>query len=139
MALTAWLSIIRVYPSGLALRTCRVPMIPEALFAMLACARLGAIHSVVFGGFAAPNLAARIDDAKPVLIVTADAGARAHDRRPQNARPKSVRRCCVIPARMHGQADEGGEVDLPGFPLFALFNPEGPFVTDTCLRSTTIR
>jgi propionyl-CoA synthetase len=53
-----------------------LPMIPEAAFAMLACARLGAIHSVVFGGFAAPNLAARIDDAKPALIVTADAGAR---------------------------------------------------------------
>jgi propionyl-CoA synthetase len=53
-----------------------LPMIPEAVFAMLACARLGAIHSVVFGGFAAPNLAARIDDAKPTLIVTADAGAR---------------------------------------------------------------
>jgi len=54
-----------------------LPMIPEALFAMLGCARLGAIHSVVFGGFAAPSLAARIDDATPVLIVTADAGARA--------------------------------------------------------------
>ncbi|WP_255219150.1 propionate--CoA ligase [Paraburkholderia kururiensis] len=54
-----------------------LPMIPEALFAMLACARIGAIHSVVFGGFAPPNLAARIDDARPVLIVTADAGARA--------------------------------------------------------------
>ncbi|WP_250451870.1 propionate--CoA ligase [Caballeronia sp. ATUFL_M2_KS44] len=54
-----------------------LPMIPEALFAMLACARIGAIHSVVFGGFAAPNLAARIDDAEPALIVTADAGARA--------------------------------------------------------------
>ncbi|SAL39374.1 acetyl-CoA synthetase [Caballeronia terrestris] len=54
-----------------------LPMIAEALFAMLACARLGAVHSVVFGGFAAPNLAARIDDAKPALIVTADAGARA--------------------------------------------------------------
>ncbi|CAH2783343.1 MAG: Propionate--CoA ligase (EC [uncultured Caballeronia sp.] len=54
-----------------------LPMIPEALFAMLACARIGAIHSVVFGGFAAPNLAARIDDAEPVLIVTADAGARS--------------------------------------------------------------
>ena len=53
-----------------------LPMIPEAMFAMLACARLGAIHSVVFGGFAAPSLAARIDDAKPALIVTADAGAR---------------------------------------------------------------
>jgi propionyl-CoA synthetase len=54
-----------------------LPMIAEALFAMLACARLGAIHSVVFGGFAAPNLAARIDDAQPALIITADAGARA--------------------------------------------------------------
>ncbi len=53
-----------------------LPMIPEAVFAMLACARLGAIHSVVFGGFAAPSLAARIDDAKPVLLVAADAGAR---------------------------------------------------------------
>jgi propionyl-CoA synthetase len=53
-----------------------LPMIPEAVFAMLACARLGAIHSVVFGGFAAPSLAARIDDAKPTLLVTADAGAR---------------------------------------------------------------
>jgi propionyl-CoA synthetase len=53
-----------------------LPMIPEAVFAMLACARLGAVHSVVFGGFAPPNLAARIDDAKPALIVTADAGAR---------------------------------------------------------------
>jgi propionyl-CoA synthetase len=54
-----------------------MPMIPEAVFAMLACARIGAIHSVVFGGFAAPSLAARIDDATPALIVTADAGARA--------------------------------------------------------------
>ncbi|MFD1556613.1 propionate--CoA ligase [Paraburkholderia silviterrae] len=53
-----------------------LPMIPEAVFAVLACARLGAIHSVVFGGFAAPSLAARIDDARPALIVSADAGAR---------------------------------------------------------------
>ncbi len=54
-----------------------MPMIPEALFAMLASARIGAIHSVVFGGFAAGNLASRIDDAEPVLIVSADAGSRA--------------------------------------------------------------
>ncbi|MDW8468501.1 MAG: propionate--CoA ligase [Burkholderiales bacterium] len=53
-----------------------MPMIPEAAFAMLACARLGAIHSVVFGGFAAPSLAARIDDARPALLVTADGGSR---------------------------------------------------------------
>jgi propionyl-CoA synthetase len=53
-----------------------MPMIAEAVFAMLACARIGAIHSVVFGGFAANSLATRIDDAKPKLIVSADAGSR---------------------------------------------------------------
>jgi propionyl-CoA synthetase len=53
-----------------------MPMIPEAAFAMLACARLGAIHSVVFGGFAAASLAARIDDARPALMLSADGGSR---------------------------------------------------------------
>ncbi|MBV8031291.1 MAG: propionate--CoA ligase [Betaproteobacteria bacterium] len=53
-----------------------MPMIPQAVFAILACARLGAIHSVVFGGFAAASLAARIDDARPALMVTADGGSR---------------------------------------------------------------
>ena len=53
-----------------------MPMIAEATFAMLACARIGAIHSVVFGGFASGSLATRIDDAKPVLIVSSDAGMR---------------------------------------------------------------
>ncbi|HSN21147.1 MAG TPA: propionate--CoA ligase [Usitatibacter sp.] len=53
-----------------------MPMIPEAVFAMLATVRLGAIHSVVFGGFAAASLAARIDDAQPRVMVTADAGMR---------------------------------------------------------------
>ncbi len=53
-----------------------LPMIPEAVFAMFACARIGAIHSVVFGGFASHSLATRIDDAEPVLVVSADAGSR---------------------------------------------------------------
>ncbi len=53
-----------------------MPMIPEATFAMLACARIGAIHSVVFGGFASGSLATRIDDARPCLVVSADAGMR---------------------------------------------------------------
>jgi propionyl-CoA synthetase len=53
-----------------------MPNMPEAVFAILACARLGAIHSVVFGGFAAASLAARIDDAKPRLMITADGGSR---------------------------------------------------------------
>jgi propionyl-CoA synthetase len=53
-----------------------MPMIAEAIFGMLACARLGAIHSVVFGGFAAASLATRIDDARPKVMLTADGGMR---------------------------------------------------------------
>lgn len=51
-----------------------MPMVPEAVFAMLACARLGAVHSVVFGGFASAELAKRIDDATPALVLTASCG-----------------------------------------------------------------
>jgi len=51
-----------------------MPMVPETVFAMLACARIGAIHSVVFGGFAAAELATRIDDARPKLILAASCG-----------------------------------------------------------------
>ncbi len=53
-----------------------MPNMAEAVFAMLACARIGAVHSVVFGGFAAHNLALRIDDAAPKLLIAADAGMR---------------------------------------------------------------
>src|SRR5712672_400913 len=51
-----------------------MPMVPEAVIAMLACARIGAVHSVVFGGFAAQELAARIDDATPTVVVSASCG-----------------------------------------------------------------
>lgn len=51
-----------------------MPMIPEALFAAWACARLGAIHSIVFGGFAAKELASRIVDCTPKVVVTASCG-----------------------------------------------------------------
>ncbi len=54
-----------------------MPMIAEACFAMLACVRIGAIHSVVFGGFASHSLASRVDDAQPKVIVSADAGMRS--------------------------------------------------------------
>jgi propionyl-CoA synthetase len=53
-----------------------MPMIPQAVFAMLACARIGAIHSVVFGGFASVSLASRIEDSAPRVVVSADAGSR---------------------------------------------------------------
>ena len=55
-----------------------MPMVPEAAIGMLACARLGAIHSVVFGGFAPRELATRIDDARPKVILTASCGVEAH-------------------------------------------------------------
>ncbi len=57
-----------------------MPMIPEAVFAMLACTRIGALHSVVFGGFASHSLASRIDDAEPTVIVSTDAGSRGGKR-----------------------------------------------------------
>ncbi len=55
-----------------------MPMVPEAVIGMLACARLGAVHSVVFGGFAADELAVRIDDAKPKVILSASCGIEPH-------------------------------------------------------------
>src|SRR3546814_1694554 len=54
-----------------------LPMIPEAAFFMLACARIGAIHSVVFGGCASHNLSQRTNDAQPTVVVSAAAGSRA--------------------------------------------------------------
>ena len=54
-----------------------MPMVPEAAVAMLACARIGAVHSVVFGGFAAAELATRIEDARPAAIVSASCGIEA--------------------------------------------------------------
>jgi propionyl-CoA synthetase len=65
-----------------------MPMIPEAVIAMLACARLGAVHSVVFGGFAAHELATRIDDARPVVLVSASCGI-------EPSRWSSTSRCLI--------------------------------------------
>ncbi|HEY4038000.1 MAG TPA: propionate--CoA ligase [Burkholderiaceae bacterium] len=75
-----------------------MPMVPEAVFAMLACVRIGAIHSVVFGGFASVSLASRIDDAKPRLIVSADAGSRAGKVVPYKALlDEAIERCTAPP------------------------------------------
>ena len=80
-----------------------MPMVPEAVFAMLACARIGAVHSVVFGGFAAKELATRIEDAKPKLIFSASCGSspaascstsRCSTRR--SGFPASSREACII-------------------------------------------
>ena len=89
-----------------------LPMIPEAAISMLACARLGAIHSAAFGGFAAPELAVRLDDATPKVILTASCGIEVNrvieyktlvDEaiRVANHEPAN----CVILQRLEGQAD----------------------------------
>jgi propionyl-CoA synthetase len=89
-----------------------MPMIPEAVFAMLACARIGAVHSVVFGGFAANELATRINDAKPLVIVSASCGIEGQkiiEYKPlldeaielSDAKPKA----CIIFQRSQAQAD----------------------------------
>ncbi len=72
-----------------------MPMIPEAAIAMLATARLGAVHSVVFGGFAANELATRINDAKPKVIVSASCISHSHKVR-QGA--QATRRCRALPS-----------------------------------------
>ncbi len=100
-----------------------MPMIPEAVIAMLACARIGAVHSVVFGGFASHELATRIDDAQPVVIVSASCGiepTRVIEYKPMldHALTRSTHqpracvivqrdrlRCDLIPRRDHDWAD----------------------------------
>ena len=81
-----------------------MPMVPEAVIAMLACARIGAVHSVVFGGFASEQLASRIEDAKPKVIVTPRAGSSrgassptSHSSTPRSTwsrRSRSAASCC---------------------------------------------
>ncbi|MBW0000381.1 MAG: propionate--CoA ligase [Verrucomicrobia bacterium] len=78
-----------------------LPMIPEAFFAMLACARLGAIHSVVFAGFAPASLATRIDDAEAKLLITADAAMRGGKLIPlKQLADDAIRRAQFPPARV---------------------------------------
>ncbi|HJZ27970.1 MAG TPA: AMP-binding protein, partial [Streptosporangiaceae bacterium] len=96
-----------------------MPMIPEAVIAMLACARIGAVHSVVFGGFAAPELAARIDDAAPKVVVSASCGiegSRVLEYMPilERAIALSSRkpRSCVILQRPQASAALAGGRDL---------------------------
>jgi propionyl-CoA synthetase len=95
-----------------------LPMIPEAVIAMLGCARIGAVHSVVFGGFAPAELAARIDDARPTVIVTASCGlepARVVEYKP--LLDEAIRRAehqpdqCIVVQRPQAPA-EMGERDL---------------------------
>jgi acetyl-CoA synthetase len=90
-----------------------LPMIPEAAIAMLACARIGAVHSVVFGGFSADALRDRINDAGAVALITADGGYRRGQIQPLKrmadaamADTPSIRHCLVVRRRHGGDGDE---------------------------------
>ncbi len=86
-----------------------LPMVPEAAVAMLACARIGAVHSVVFGGFSPDSLADRINDAEAKLLITADGGWRRGNIVPlKNAADQALERCptvqnVIIVKRAHGE------------------------------------
>lgn len=112
-----------------------MPMVPEAVIAMLACARIGAIHSVVFGGFAARELATRINDAKPKLIVSASCGIEVNrvikykplldeaiDLSDEAAKPKN----CIILQRPQETAPMTAGRDLDWADLMAAARPVEP-------------
>ena len=90
-----------------------MPMIAEALFAMLATVRIGAIHSVVFGGFAASSLATRIDDARPKVMITADAGMRGGKAVPYKHLVDESLRLAETPAEKVLIVNRGLDKDMP--------------------------
>jgi propionyl-CoA synthetase len=107
-----------------------MPMVPEAVVAMLACARIGAVHSVVFGGFAAQELAARIDDARPVAVVSASCGievSRVVEYKPILDRAIELSqhkpRSCVILQRPQARAPLAAGRDLDWEELMAAAQP----------------
>ena len=101
-----------------------MPMVPEAVVAMLACARIGAVHSVVFGGFAPAELAVRIDDAQPTVVVTASCGIEpTRVDRVQAAAGRGARRwprtrpgACVVLQRAAGDRGDWGSATSTGPP-----------------------
>ncbi|WP_449285279.1 propionyl-CoA synthetase [Marinobacter sp. PE14] len=110
-----------------------MPMIPEAVIAMLGCARIGAIHSVVFGGFAAHELAVRIDDAKPKAVITASCGievARVIEYKPlvnkaidqANHKPET----CIVYQRPQAKADLQAGRDYDWNELMGTAEPADP-------------
>ncbi|HRE60083.1 MAG TPA: acetate--CoA ligase [Micropepsaceae bacterium] len=95
--------------------TIYLPMIPEAAYAMLACARIGAIHSVVFGGFSPDSLAGRILDAKSTIVVTADEGLRGGKTVPLKANTDAALAHCPEVASVIVVCRTGGQINMkPG-------------------------
>jgi acetyl-CoA synthetase len=95
--------------------TIYMPMIPEAAVAMLACARIGAIHSVVFGGFSPDSLAGRIEDCRSTVLITADEGLRGGRRVPLKRNADTALRQCPEVGTVIVVRRTGGEIDwVPG-------------------------
>ena len=95
--------------------TIYMPMIPEAAVAMLACARIGAVHSVVFGGFSAESLASRIRDCSSNLVITADEGVRAGKKVPLKANTDTALQSCPTVKKVIVVRRTGGNVGwVPG-------------------------
>ena len=110
-----------------------MPMVPEAVIAMLACARLGAVHSVVFGGFAANELAARIDDAQPAVVVSASCGVeptRVIDYKPMLDRALDIAEhttpACVILQRPQSPCELTAGRDVAWADAIAAADPVDP-------------
>src|ERR1700691_1640359 len=93
-----------------------MPMIPEAVFAVLACARIGAIHSVVFGGFAAVSLATPIDDARPKVIISSDAGMGAGGAMPYKRLLDEAIRLAKFPPQQVIMFNRGIDTAMPVTP-----------------------
>ncbi|WP_226580643.1 AMP-binding protein [Acuticoccus sediminis] len=119
-----------------------MPMIPDAVVAMLACARLGAIHSVVFGGFAARELAARLDDAGPTLIIAASCGIEPTRLVPYEPLISEARRIAraappvLYLQRKEGPADLSGDGNHDLGPLYEAAMAEGRTVPCEPVRGT---
>jgi len=89
-----------------------MPMIPEAAYAMLACARIGAVHSIVFGGFSPDSLASRIDDSKCVCVITADEGLRGGRPIPLKANTDAALKRCDSVHTVIVCNRTGGKIDM---------------------------
>ncbi|MFN2474228.1 MAG: acetate--CoA ligase [Sphingomicrobium sp.] len=108
-----------------------MPMIPEAAAAMLACARIGAVHSVCFGGFSPESLAGRIEDCGATLVITADEGVRGGKRIPLKANVDKALEASpvehvIVVARTGGDVPMTEGRDLPWSELRATFQPDCP-------------